>query len=96
MVNEVPIAGDNAQGELKALAKNIQSALKKSTLEKIKVGNWLNQARQLLASDNDFGNWCKDNFAGLNRHTRQNYMNLARTFGGELFNTANLMSDTAL
>ena len=34
--------------------------------------------------------------SGLNRHTRQNYMNLARTFGGELFNTIDLMSDTAL
>ena len=96
MVEQVPTVGDNAQGELKALAKKIQNSLKKSTLEKIKVGNWLNQARQLLASDNDFGDWCKGNFPGLNRHTRQNYMNLARTFGGELFNTINLMSDTAL
>lgn len=96
MVNEVRIVGNNAQGELKALAKNIQNSLKKSTLEKIKVGTWLSQARQLLASDNDFGNWCKDNFPGLNRHTRQNYMNLAKIFGGELFNTTNLMSDTAL
>ncbi len=96
MVEEVPIPGDNAQGELKALAKNIQNSLKKSTLEKIKVGDWLIRARQLLASDNDFGDWCKNNFPGLNRHTRQNYMNLARTFGGDLFNTINLMSDTAL
>ena len=96
MVKELSIVGNNAQGELKALAKNIQNSLKKSTLEKIKVGNWLTQARQLLASDNDFGNWCKDNFPGLNRHTRQNYMNLARTFGGELFNTTYLLSDTAL
>ena len=96
MVDEMPIVGNNTQGELKALAKNIQSSLKKSTLEKIKVGKWLIQARQLLASDNDFGDWCKDNFPGLNRHTRQNYMNLSRTFGGELFNTINLMSDTAL
>ncbi len=96
MVNEVPTVGNNAQVELKALAKNIQTSLKKSTLEKIKVGNWLTEGRQLLTSDNDFGNWCKDNFPSLNRHTRQNYMNLARTFGGELFNTVELMSDTAL
>ena len=96
MVDDVPIAGDNAKSELRALAENIQNSLKKSTVEKIKVGEWLIQARQLLASDNAFGDWCKDSFPGLNRHTRQNYMNLARTFGGELFNTIDLMSDTAL
>ena len=49
MVDEVPIVGNNAQGELKALDKNIQNSLKKSTLEKIKVGNWLIQARERRA-----------------------------------------------
>ncbi len=96
MTEKVRNAGNNAQGELKALAKNIQNSLKRSTVEKIKVGDWLIQARQLLASDNEFGEWCKNNFPGLNRHTRQNYMNLAKSFGGELFNTIDLMSDTAL
>ena len=91
-----PEAGDNALGELKALAYSIKSSLRKTTIEKIKVGEWLLQARQLLASDNAFGDWCKENFPGLNRHTRQNYMNISKVFGGELFNTIDLLSDTAL
>ena len=96
MGQEHPLTGDNALGELRSLAKNIQSSLRKTTVEKIKVGDWLTQARQLLTSDNEFGDWCKENFPGLNRHTRQNYMNLAKVFGGELFNTTDLLSDTAL
>ena len=96
MAKKIPVPGDNALGELKELAKSIQNSLRKTTVEKIKVGEWLIQARQLLASDNEFGDWCRENFPGLNRHTRQNYMNLAKVFGGELFNTTKFLSDTAL
>ena len=96
MAEKHPLVGDNALRELKELAKFIQNSLRKTTVEKIKVGGWLLQARQLLASDNEFGDWCKKNFPGLNRHTRQNYMNLAKVFGGELFNTIEFLSDTAL
>ena len=41
MVDDVPIAGDNAKSELRALAENIQNSLKKSTVEKIKLGSGL-------------------------------------------------------
>ena len=88
--------GDNTLGELAVLATNIKAGLKTGTLEKIKIGDWLNQARALLPSDSKFGSWCKNNFPGLGRHTRQNYMNVAKTFGGELFNTAITIPDTAL
>ena len=88
--------GDNIQAELKALAENIQIALAKTTLEKVRVGEWLNASRELLISDNAFGEWCKDNFPGLNRHTRQNYMNLSKVFGGKSFDIAENMPDTVL
>ena len=90
------VYGDNINAELKALAENIQIALAKTTLEKVRVGEWLNASRELLISDIAFGAWCKENFPGLNRHTRQNYMNLSKVFGGELFNTAKNMPDTVL
>jgi hypothetical protein len=90
------VYGDNINAELKALAENIQVALAKTTLEKVRIGEWLNASRELLISDNAFGSWCKENFPGLNRHTRQNYMNLSKVFGGELFNTAESMPDTVL
>ena len=90
------IYGDNITAELKALAENIRIALAKTTLEKVRVGEWLNASRELLISDIAFGAWCKENFPGLNRHTRQNYMNLSKVFGGELFNTAQNMPDTVL
>ena len=90
------VYGDNINAELKGLAENIQIALANTTLEKVRIGEWLNASRELLISDNAFGTWCKDNFPGLNRHTRQNYMNLSKVFGGELFNTAKNMPDTVL
>ncbi len=88
--------GDNIQAELKSLAENIQIALAKTTLEKVRVGEWLNASRELLISDNAFGEWCKENFPGLNRHTRQNYMNLSKVFGGKSFDIAKNMPDTVL
>ena len=88
--------GDNIKAELKALAENIQIALAKTTLEKVRVGEWLNASRELLVSDNAFGQWCKENFPGLNRHTRQNYMNLSKVFGGKSFDIAQYMPDTVL
>ena len=88
--------GDNIKAELKALAENIQIALAKTTLEKVRVGEWLNASRELLVSDNAFGAWCKENFPGLNRHTRQNYMNLSKVFGGKSFDIAQYMPDTVL
>ena len=52
------VYGDNINAELKGLAENIQIALANTTLEKVRIGEWLNASRELLISDNAFGTWC--------------------------------------
>ena len=68
-----------------AIEKAIKAGIKTSVQSRIKKGNLLNEAREILKEDKKFGAWRSDKFSDLlDQKTAHNYMRLAECFSENL------------
>jgi cell fate (sporulation/competence/biofilm development) regulator YlbF (YheA/YmcA/DUF963 family) len=70
---------------LNDVASDVRKHLSGAVENIIKAGQALQDGRDMHLSDNDFHDWCMQEFPDLKRHTRHNIMLVGKRFGGVEF-----------